>query len=92
MNSNSTITDVIDNIDSRLLCIRCGKVLPVPRIVMTQLPRSTPDGTIRGCVGVTFSFLCPECLYDEPSAAEDVVAFFQSAHGLITDPDAWRSR
>lgn len=92
MNTNSTISQVIDNIDNRLACMRCGTTIQEARIVMTQLPRCSLEGTMQGICGVVFSFLCPDCLYADPSAAEDVVAFFQEVRGFITDQDAWKSR
>jgi len=89
VNANSTLADIAENVDSRLLCVRCGNVLSDYAVVLTQLP------TKRGCVGVVMSFLCKPCVIEQPSAAHDVVSLFAGIDvnsPVITDSNAWRRR
>lgn len=86
MTPETTLAKIVDNIDSRLCCARCGEPTPKVRLIVTQLP------TTRGCVGFAVSFLCGPCLLADPSAAEDLIRMFKTADHTISDPDCWKQR
>ena len=86
MTPDTTLSQVVDNIDNWLACIRCGEVTTDARLILTQLP------TTRGCVGFAVSFLCADCTVTDPSAADDLIRIFKTADHTITDQCCWRKR
>jgi len=90
LSEDPTIGELIQKLDFKHICVRCGKPFPEISAIITPWTITLPGGGT-GCVGAYLTFLCLACRAQNESAAPDIIRLESDSESeVIEDLDAFK--